>query len=935
MTFRKGIVLALAGAAAVIGASQVARRDVPASTPSIGDDGISMRVTFGYLRLGARKYDGSLTVGNGKLLKVEPWRFFQQDQVNADGTWKLDIKRVVFENQPDKSNPVTNGAAALNLVPAGLFVTVDRGASFVEFRTAQGTFTVPVISLVFGRVQTFLDGDVQVERVPSAFKTSPANREEHDYPSLAVTRAGALWTAWQAYEDRGDQVYARAGSAAPVRVSERKGDVYRTAVAEDGAGAIHVAWSERRGDDWHIVERVWDGSAWSATRQITSGASPNIFHKLVPAAAGPMRLVWVGHEAGKSYLYAAAYENGKWSAPQRLAGPGVWAPDAATDKRGNLYVAWDSYQKGNYDIYLRRVPAGGSPEAIEQITDSPRFQAHPSLAVDGQDRLWLAWDESGFNWGKDWNHEDQNRATTLYADRGIKVLVKEGGAWKQAGDFSTAVSERLRRYWQLPRLAVDGGGRVWAMFQIRTSAQNNRDDYWCSGGLWDLFLTTFENGIWKPAAMLPNSTARPEVPFQILGAKDRVWMAWATDGRSFGPRGSGGPGATMVHYDTFAAQASMAEPAGPLAGLAEFNDRGGRVQMMHPNENADVARIRGYRTTAGGVTYRIVRGDFHRHTEISSDGSGDGSVEDYYRYMIDAAQMDTGIIGDHNQGGDVEYSWWRTEKSYDVFHIRGRFTPLFGYERSVNYPNGHRNVVFEQRGVRTLPVNAAENSGKENSGKFVYPYLRQNRGICMEHSLATNQGTDYRDNDPLLEPLVELYQGYHASYEYKGAPRAENDSRYTVVHGGYQPEGFYWNALAKGLKLGVQSSSDHISTHCSYAMIFTPDESRGAIVDNMRKRHAYAATDNIVLDFQVDGHLQGEDFAGAPKLRAKILGTDFIAQVDVVRNNEFIYTQKPGTKDFSFEYEDRQPKPGENYYYVRVMQQDGNLAWSSPVWVKR
>jgi hypothetical protein len=118
-------------------------------------------------------------------------------------------------------------------------------------------------------------------------------------------------------------------------------------------------------------------------------------------------------------------------------------------------------------------------------------------------------------------------------------------------------------------------------------------------------------------------------------------------------------------------------------------------------------------------------------------------------------------------------------------------------------------------------------------------------------------------------------------------------------------------------------------------MIFTPDDKRTNIVDNMRRRHAYAATDNIVLDFQADGHLQGEEFTGRPKLRTKILGTDLIAQVDVVRNNEFIHTERPLTKDFTFEYEDRSPKSGVNYYYIRVMQQDGNLAWSSPVWIRQ
>jgi hypothetical protein len=205
----------------------------------------------------------------------------------------------------------------------------------------------------------------------------------------------------------------------------------------------------------------------------------------------------------------------------------------------------------------------------------------------------------------------------------------------------------------------------------------------------------------------------------------------------------------------------------------------------------------------------------------------------------------------------------------------------------------------------------------------------------MEHSLATGQGTDYRDNDPVLEPLVELYQGYHSSYEYKGAPRAEDESKHLLVHGAYEPAGFWWNALAKGLKLGVQASSDHISTHCSYSLIYTPDDNRTNIVENMRARHAYAATDNIVLDVQAEGHLMGEEFtfAGQPRFRITVKGTDVITEVDLIRNNVFVYSQKPMKKDADLEYQDK--AGGSAYYYVRVMQLDGNLAWSSPIWIRR
>jgi hypothetical protein len=903
-------------------------------------DLISFRVVFGKQRAAPKRYDGSVSVTGGALRRLAPWRFFQDDAITGPNSWKLQIRRAVFENQPDAPQPLAGGGPApQNIVPAGLVVTVDASAVSAQFHTTQGDFVAPVRELAYGHILEFLDRDVEVERVPTPDRVSPQNREEHDYPSIAVTRSGEVWTAWQAYQDRGDHVYARRLGGDVMRLTAERGDVFRTSVGEDAEGRIHVAWSERRGADWNLYERIFDGRDWSSRAQITRANTPNIFHKLV-AGPGALSLVWIGYENGESYLYAAWYSSGRWSEPRQIGGPSVWSPDAAFDRDGNLHVAWDGYAAGNYDIYYRRIGADGALAPVEQITKSPLFDAHPSLAIDGAGRPWVAWDQSGANWGKDWNHQDQDRSTVLYKDRSIRVAVKDSGVWKQGPDFGAAAHDRIQRYVELPHLAVDASGRIWALFQIRTSVAIQRIDYWAAGGLWDLYLTSIDRGVWQPAAFVPHSTGRNEAAFQITASNGRAWMIWATDGRGIQNSTGNYQAPTVVHYDVFAAQASAPAPSGSPA-LAAYSEPASRPQIMHPNERDDVRRIRAYRTTVGGTEYRILRGDFHRHTDISNDGAGDGSLEDYYRYMLDAAAMDTGIVADHNMGGDVEYNWWRTEKSYDIFLIPNRYTPLFGYERSVNYPNGHRNIVFDHRGVRTLPVDAAENRGQVNSGALVYPYLRQNRGICMEHSLATGQGTDWRDNDPDLEPLVELYQGYHAAYEYEGGPRAESANNHLLVHGSYEPAGFFWNALSKGYKLGVQASSDHISTHCSYAMIYTPAATRSDIVDSMRRRHAYAATDNIILDFEAvepngASHLMGDIFTAGRglKLRARIHGTDVITRIDLIRNNAVIYSPATsGTKDVEFEYVDMSPAAGTNWYYVRVAQMDRNLAWSSPVWV--
>src|SRR6266702_1000383 len=56
----------------------------------------------------------------------------------------------------------------------------------------------------------------------------------------------------------------------------------------------------------------------------------------------------------------------------------------------------------------------------------------------------------------------------------------------------------------------------------------------------------------------------------------------------------------------------------------------------HTDEAGDVRAIRAHRITIGGAEHRIVRGDLHRHTELSTDGGGrqDGSMVDFSRYMI-------------------------------------------------------------------------------------------------------------------------------------------------------------------------------------------------------------------------------------------------------------------------------------------------------------
>ena len=75
---------------------------------------------------------------------------------------------------------------------------------------------------------------------------------------------------------------------------------------------------------------------------------------------------------------------------------------------------------------------------------------------------------------------------------------------------------------------------------------------------------------------------------------------------------------------------------------------------------------------------------------------------------------------------------------------------------------------------------------------------------------------------------------------------------------------------------------------------------------------------------------------GSPRFRIHAEGTAPIGDLELVRNNEVILSRKPGSTVADMEFRDHDRPVGKpSYYYVRLRQldEDGQLAWSSPIWV--
>ncbi len=901
----------------------------------------SFRLTFGLKDAVQQSWGGNLLPSQGQRLQVEADRFRAHNYgLSQDPTFPNDFVRDALSWICSTRQVWMRYSKEFRLQSPTLLLHVweNPGQAPVRVQTEQGDFSFHPDRLPPFEPVLFLDATVRVERVPPAARIAAERTAQQDFPSLLSSASGNLWVAWQEYRDGADAVCVRrkvGDTWGPVFVLTRGADVFQTAVGEDVAGRIWVIWSMQVDGNWDLYGRCLEESDWSSVERLTDDPSPDVYPRVVSGSRDHLWVFWQKTVGESSQIFANTFDGERWSEETQVsqgesASGNNWLPAAAAGSDGSIVVAWDGYASGSYDVYLRRF-RNGAWGKVQTVADSDRFEAHPTVAVDERNRVWLAWEESGAEWGKDTGALAVHQGVGLQQDRSIRVVCLEGDkSLTPAGQLSDVLTGN----WELPHLAIDSKSSPWLFLRHMSSRRPDSPGtiYWPR---WEVSCTRYDGSRWGELMFVPHSSGRKNMRLSsALDSDGRLWAVWPTDNRStkFYLQQHG-----QILVGLFESQSTSSAP-----DLKAYQpEPSPPFDRIHPNEAEQVERIRSYRVRLREKTYSIYRGDMHRHTDLSMDGGRDGSLLDTYRYALDAARLDFLGITDHNDDVEEPYSWWLSQKVADCFQLEN-FVAFYAYERSLAYPNGHRNIFFTRRGIRILPILAwGEGEGWEGSERLFW-YLRRNDGTSIPHTTATGSGTDWRDSDPEVEHLVEIFQGMRDTYEYPGAPSPKTlDPSPTLDQDNSPPRRFgsVWNALSKGLKLGFIASSDHHSTHMSYACLMAEKLSLDGLFEAIRARRAYAATDNIILDvryFGSDGeHLMGEQFASEVpvRIKARIVGTDLIGRVDLIKNNEIIYTISPRRPEAVFEFAETDPTSGESYYYVRVRQEDGEMAWGSPAWV--
>jgi hypothetical protein len=74
--------------------------------------------------------------------------------------------------------------------------------------------------------------------------------------------------------------------------------------------------------------------------------------------------------------------------------------------------------------------------------------------------------------------------------------------------------------------------------------------------------------------------------------------------------------------------------------------------------------------------------------------------------------------------------------------------------------------------------------------------------------------------------------------------------------------------------------------------------------------------------------------AGKRLVEGRVCGTADIDMIQIIKNGTTCFEQAGrGEPDLTFRFVDNRKDCECDCYYARIVQKDGNMAWSSPVWV--
>ncbi len=364
--------------------------------------------------------------------------------------------------------------------------------------------------------------------------------------------------------------------------------------------------------------------------------------------------------------------------------------------------------------------------------------------------------------------------------------------------------------------------------------------------------------------------------------------------------------------------AELPQGEAPALVLARVDWTEDEEHVPEEDTRADPAHARGMVTLFG---------DIQQH---SAHSDGVGSADEVYqraryRYGDDFVALTDheAFLGKRTGPGEWEY----LQDVADRYDAPGAFVTLLAYEWTGKmFPGpGHKCVYYPRRG---LPIVSRDDVPE---GKALVQRVLELGGFSAPHHIGWT-GADEAGHDDLGQPTWEICS-CHGCYEHAEHPLGQRgelrDQMVDVM-------------LKKGHRFGFTGSSDShgLLWHHGEARKRDPyrtgltavqarDVSRASVMEALRERRCYATSGaKILLELSADGAPMGsvlQEKQGA-RFVVRAQGTDRLRALELV-GPDGVLAHAEGVGDQAA-LDVRVEAP---WAYARVIQEDGEMAWSSPV----
>ena len=383
-----------------------------------------------------------------------------------------------------------------------------------------------------------------------------------------------------------------------------------------------------------------------------------------------------------------------------------------------------------------------------------------------------------------------------------------------------------------------------------------------------------------------------------------------------------------------------------------------KLNNLHTKESFFSPPIKCYQDNDLNLFWGLFHGESERFDASEN-------IESCLRYFRDEKALH--FFGTSSFDAEEETSndiWKLINNQITEFNEDDRFSSFLGFQwKGEAKEEGVRQFLYTKD---SKPIIRKKDT-RTNSLKKIYK-THQTKDMISIPSFTMNKECpyDFSDFNSDFEKVVEIYNSWGSS------ECTEKEGNLRPIKGkgknssNEDASGSIQTALMKGCRFGfIAGGADDRGVYEKFydadqtqytpglTAVLSKDHSRSSILSSLSKKACYATTGaRIVIGLYIADERMGSELTSADKpgfefnrhITGYAIGTDNLKEVQIIRNNKVLKSYKPEDDKFEFELDDMEPlskvaiktkdeTPPFAFYYLRVIQNDGHIAWSSPIWV--